>query len=310
MAHRISFAFENPLRVKFMDEFFQKIPQDAGVYAFLDQNNDPLYIGKASNLRRRLMSYRNGKPGRTAEHILEMMELAQSIKWEIHASGDEALKREALLIRTLRPPFNIAGTHPVPFLFCGFHISEGSPRPTRGSEKRLTTEFRLSHQALPDSYETFGCFYHRGKTKAGYSALLRLIYASTCERERFHLPAKICRTSPAYIFRLSAPESWVAPLRDFLSGQNIQLLHLMTKGLLENESLPPYLYAPLQRDIRTSFEFFQSGPEFTRKAATALKVKKRYLTSPQMEAYLSRSLKDFHPLFPTKNQRIGMDPNT
>lgn len=269
--NNISFSYENPLRSLFGEEFFKAIPTDPGVYFFLDSKRKPLYIGKADSLRRRLCSYQAAKPGQAQEHILEMIELAREIRWEIHDSGEKALLRESTLIRSLQPPFNIVGTGPTTYLFCGISAE-------KRTGERVPVHFRLSHnEDLGPKFSTFGCFNHRGKTKAGYSALLRLFFAATCERERFHLPARLCRTSPAYVHKGEVPAEWLEPLQKFLSGESAELLRLITTRLLARESLPPYLYAPLQRDLNAAKLFFEAGPLSTRKLSAALPAKKKAL---------------------------------
>lgn len=281
----LSFSYQNPLAARFGEDFFKKVPTDAGVYFFLNEKREPLYIGKADCLRKRLRSYLAGKPGQTPEHILEMIELAHSIRWETYSSGEKALLREATLIRTMQPPFNIAGTWPATYLFCGIAVM--------GSENGLSkVEFRLTHMDdLGDNFETYGCFNHRGKTKAGYSALLRLFFAATCLRERFHLPARLCRTSPAYVYRAEIPSDWVNPLRVFLKGEDSSLLKLITKSLLERENVPAHLYAPLQRDLNAAKLFFEAGPEATRKLVRLKNKKHPLVAQEEMIQLLSKSVR-------------------
>jgi predicted GIY-YIG superfamily endonuclease len=281
----ISFAYTNPLRSRLGDEFFKNIPEQPGVYFFLNEKRQPLYIGKADNLRRRLMSYKSLKPGQAAEHTLEMLEHTEELRWELHESGDQALQRESALIRAIRPSFNIAGTEPLQFLYCGIR-----PEKRPSSSNLVAVDFRLSHHEIGEGFTSFGCFPHRGKTKAGYSALLRLFYAATCGRERFHLPAKLCRTSPAYVHRGSVPSSWIEPLRTFLRGEDPQLLHLITHELLERENLPVYLYAPLQRDLHGAHQFFLSGPSQIRELIKKEKLKTSLIRQPRMEKILAKNV--------------------
>ncbi len=283
----LSFSFENPLRVRFGDEFFQSLPQEPGVYFFLDEEGQPLYIGKAESLRRRLSSYRAVKPGNAPEHVLEMIELAREIIWEKQPDGATALRREGELIRTVRPPFNIAGTEPIEFLYCGIKtLSEKT-------DAIDAIDFRLSHREFEKGFSTYGCFLHRGKTKAGFSALLRLLFVATCMKDRMHLPARLCRTSPLYIQRAEIPRHWRKPLHDFLSGKSLELLSLMTKTLLEKENIPPHLYAPLQRDLRTAKEFFVAGPETSAKILKASGLKRTWLTQKQMQKHAAELNHDF-----------------
>lgn len=263
---KISFSFENPLKSRLGDEFFKALPKDAGVYTFVDSRGRPLYIGKADNLRRRLMSYRAAKPGLAADHILEMIEHAVNVKFEIHDDGSSALRRESELIRAVKPPYNVALKWDVSYLYLGFRSHE---RP--GERGWSDVEFRLSHIDIKEAFESFGCFRHRGKVKAGYSALLRLFFAAYCPRERFLLPAKICRTSPPYQYTTKLPNEVLEPLESFLAGRDLELLPLLFARLMERPNLPKQLYIPLQRDIVAVKEFFAFGPQDTRRLASRAK---------------------------------------
>lgn len=284
---KISFGFENPLKSRFGEEFFKNLPKDPGVYTFLDSKGFPLYIGKADNLKRRLMSYGSAKPGQAAEHILEMIEHAEDLRWEIHGDGELAMKRETELIRSVRPRYNIALNWDVNYLYLGMRIAER----IKGSET-VDVEFRLSHLPIGEGFTSYGCFRHRGKTKLGFTALLRLLFAAYCPRERFQIPAKICRSSPPYRYRTRLPEEVVEPLESLLSGDDFSILRILLDRLLEREALPKQLYIPLQRDIGTVKEFFQYGPKDTRELACRLKKRPGSLVSQdEMDRLISREFK-------------------
>ena len=83
-----------------------RIPNEPGVYRFLGEGGEVLYVGKAKALRKRVQSYfrRSGTPhGRTAE----MLAQARDIEWVVAASEGEALLLEDSFIKEARPPFNL-----------------------------------------------------------------------------------------------------------------------------------------------------------------------------------------------------------
>jgi excinuclease UvrABC nuclease subunit len=283
---KISFGYENPIRSRFSEEFFKELPTNPGVYFFLDAHLQPLYIGKADNLKKRLMSYRLAKPGHSPENILEMIEHAEEIKWELHESGAQALKREGDLIRVVQPPFNIAGTDPIPYLYWGIRVFDA-----KKGEESTKIDFRLSRTLVTETgFEGFGCFRQRGKVKAGYSALMRLLYASTCDRLRFHLPSKICRTSPPYVYSARIPNEWVRPLETFLRGKDATLLKKIMQRLLNRTNIAPPMYAPLQRDLFALQEFFKAGPKDTRRIARLAGVRKGPILQSQMDEFLKQNV--------------------
>ncbi len=82
-------------------------PRMPGVYAMLGDAGQVVYVGKAKNLRARLLSYfraksRDPKAGRILEHT-------HSLVWEEAADEFAALLRELELIRRFRPRFNVLG---------------------------------------------------------------------------------------------------------------------------------------------------------------------------------------------------------
>jgi len=78
-------------------------PKTPGVYIFYDKSKKPLYIGKAVNLRSRLLSYLKLTD---AKNILLNKEVS-SIKYLQLRSDIEALITESRLIKELKPKYNI-----------------------------------------------------------------------------------------------------------------------------------------------------------------------------------------------------------
>ena len=100
-------------------------PRLPGVYGMYDDRGRIIYVGKAKNLRSRLLSYfRVGSRDPKAAKIIQHTRV---LVWE--QTGDElaALLRELELIQTLRPRFNVLG---VPGLQRHHYICIGkSPAP-------------------------------------------------------------------------------------------------------------------------------------------------------------------------------------
>jgi excinuclease ABC subunit C len=82
-------------------------PRRPGIYGMLDDASDLIYVGKAKNLRNRLLSYFRAK-GRDAK-VSHMLEQVRAIAWEPAPSEFGALLRELELIRRWHPRFNVHG---------------------------------------------------------------------------------------------------------------------------------------------------------------------------------------------------------
>jgi excinuclease ABC subunit C len=82
-------------------------PRCPGVYGMIDLHGELVYVGKAKNLRARLLCYfrarsRDPKAGR-------ILGQTRSVVWEICSDEFAALHRELELIRRWRPRFNVQG---------------------------------------------------------------------------------------------------------------------------------------------------------------------------------------------------------
>ena len=85
--------------------FLASLTKGPGVYVMRDPNGEPMYVGKASNLKNRVSSYFN-KTGQNSKTRLMMASLAD-IDIQRTRSEIEALLLESNLIKRLRPRFNI-----------------------------------------------------------------------------------------------------------------------------------------------------------------------------------------------------------
>ncbi len=85
----------------------EEAPRRPGVYGWIDADGDLVYVGKAKNLRNRLLSYfrPKGRDPKT-EHMLEHV---RAIAWEPCPCEFGALLRELELIRRWHPRFNVQG---------------------------------------------------------------------------------------------------------------------------------------------------------------------------------------------------------
>lgn len=86
----------------------EDLPDGPGVYLMKDAQGKVLYVGKASNLRRRVRSY-FGPGGQHSRRIGKALADLEHVDHEPLGSEFEALLREGELIRALSPPCNSRG---------------------------------------------------------------------------------------------------------------------------------------------------------------------------------------------------------
>jgi excinuclease ABC subunit C len=81
------------------------LPGSPGVYRMLDARGEALYVGKARNLKKRVVAYT--QVARLPERLRRMVFETRSVEIVTTASEAEALLLESNLIKRLRPRFNI-----------------------------------------------------------------------------------------------------------------------------------------------------------------------------------------------------------
>lgn len=86
--------------------FSPSIPTEPGIYKFLDEEGDILYVGKAKNLRSRLNSYFGEKNTHTAK-TRALTRNANLIEFTIVDSEHDALLLENTLIKKNQPRYNV-----------------------------------------------------------------------------------------------------------------------------------------------------------------------------------------------------------
>jgi excinuclease ABC subunit C len=80
-------------------------PNAPGVYRMIDANGEVLYVGKAKNIRKRIVAYT--RPTGYDSRIERMIAATASLEFVSTATETEALLLEANLIKRLRPRFNV-----------------------------------------------------------------------------------------------------------------------------------------------------------------------------------------------------------
>lgn len=139
-----------------------ELPDSPGVYTFLDASDTILYIGKATSLRDRVRSYFGDElVEERGKRLVDMVALANTIKFEVTDSVLEALILEANLISKWKPKYNAIGKDDKSFYFVVI-TREAFPRVLimrgRDVEKKVfKKEIEISHQ--------FGPFPHGSQLK-------------------------------------------------------------------------------------------------------------------------------------------------
>lgn len=85
--------------------FADRMPESPGVYRMLNKKGEPLYIGKARALKRRVMSYT--QVDRLPTRLRRMVAETHEMTFTLTETEVEALLLEANLVKSMRPKYNV-----------------------------------------------------------------------------------------------------------------------------------------------------------------------------------------------------------
>lgn len=113
------------------------IPTKPGSYQFFSSSGEILYVGKAKNLRNRVMSYFREGPKHNIR-INQMLEVANRVEWIVVANETESLLLEYSLIQQHKPRYNVLLKDDKSYPWLAITVNEKWPRAFifRGKQKR------------------------------------------------------------------------------------------------------------------------------------------------------------------------------
>lgn len=103
------------------------IPDQPGCYQYFDDNGKILYVGKASNLHNRVLSYWRESAGHSPAKVSMVKQIA-TIRWIETDSEIEALLLESNLIKKYQPPYNIMLRDDKRFVYIKISTEDDYPR--------------------------------------------------------------------------------------------------------------------------------------------------------------------------------------
>jgi DNA-binding transcriptional LysR family regulator len=248
------FPAPKPLVERLGADFFRRVPDAPGVYLMADEFERLLYIGKAKSLRARLNSYRHVQPERASRKVVRLIHAVRSVVWEICACPNSALLRENELLRLHKPKFNVMNTRPEHYSFFGVRNSV--------DEIRL----RLNKQPVALPGETLhGAFKSLGRVRAGFAALLRLLWATEHNQDSvydFPMPLVAERCPDEFTIRLLRSDAGQVSdlLRRMLDGRDDDLIQQFERFATRTNDAALCLQRFLKADVATLKLFHQFGP--------------------------------------------------
>lgn len=201
------------------------IPDEPGVYFFLGEKKEILYIGKATSLRDRVRSYFSNDILHTrGKHILDMVSVAKTIRYETTASAIEALIKEAALIKTHQPIYNTKEKDDKSFNYVVV-TNEEFPRVLTVRERTM-----LSGGGTSGMYRyVFGPFPHGGSIVLGLKILRKIFpFRDSCSpnsgKPCFNRQIGLCPGVCTGEISKKEYEKQIQHIRMFFEGKKDQVL--------------------------------------------------------------------------------------
>lgn len=190
-------------------EIIENAPEESGVYLFKDKNKNPIYIGKAVNIKNRLKNHLN----QIKLDIKEERIFSESsfIDWIITSSEYEAFILENELIKQYKPKYNVR-----------LKSGSGYPMLVITNEEYPTVKISRKYGEIDGEY--FGPFLSMRNAKAMKELIHKLFKLRTCE----NMPTKptlcfdyhlgLCSGPCAFKISKNEYKSDVKTAKNFLSG--------------------------------------------------------------------------------------------
>ena len=225
-----------------IDAFARSLPLSPGVYRMINKHGEPIYIGKARQLQKRVLSYT--QDNRLTNRLRRMV--AETVSMEaIHTKTEaEALMLEANMIRKNMPRYNVLlrDDKSVPYIF----VSGDHPFP------------QLMHHRGPKTRtgNYYGPFASSGPVWNTIATLQRVFQIRNCsdavfsQRKRPCMQYHIKRCTAPCVGRASQEEygEQVNAAKDFLAGKSAEIQGYFADKMQEASREMNYELAASYRD--------------------------------------------------------------
>ncbi len=206
---------------KFGKNFFESLPGSPGVYRFLDESAQVIYVGKAKNLKRRIEQYRNAKRRKKHRKMKIIVAAAAQVNFQICPTEQDAEILETQLIQSLRPKWNVVGAFYFLYPMIGL----------RKSGDEVSFCYTTQPEFFSD-FELHGAFRSRQISRDGFFSLMTLL-SYIGHRSKPSPDTFLPKYSYVQTFR-QIPVDWYHSIAAFLQGESRKFLEILTLELLEN----------------------------------------------------------------------------
>lgn len=272
----------NPLAERLGEIFFDELPKTPGIYKMYGSSGQLLYVGKAKNLRSRLLTYRRAKPGRESRKVIRMVRMVHAIEIEELPTEEKALLRENELIRRRKPEFNHAKKQHEAYYYLVFRVEEAF----------IKTDLRM-HTRNEDRGQIYGAFKGHVTVRRGLGALLRQLYIIGHDvTQPFQLPSQLLKKLTPMHYRLSAKKllqtEWIEDVESFLEGSSGRLLFRIIENARNNDLLEAFIGKVILKDMESLKFFYDRCTRRNYEIVEALALESSLIPQQKLDDYLVR----------------------
>lgn len=239
-------------------DVINKVPRKPGVYIFKNSKGQPIYVGKAKNLKSRLSSYFNPTNQLKYEKVLNIIKNSEYLDYLLASSEDEAFILEANMIYTHKPKYNVLlkDTRVYPYIL----ITD---------EKYPTIKYVRTKKEVKGKY--FGPYPNVKFVKDVIEVLQRVYKVRSCERNMDK------KSKPCFLYHLGmcyGPcykdvdtklyKDSVDEVLEFLNGRVEKVKSYLERAMKEYSDILNFEKAAQMRDTYKKLDklFIKLGVEF------------------------------------------------
>ncbi len=242
---------------KVIKEQVDSMPQAAGIYKMYDAHNICLYVGKAKNLPKRVISYT--KIEALPNRLRRMVSQVSRMEYMITKTEAEALILEASLIKSDKPIFNIALKDDKSFPYIVIEQNHEFPRITkyRGKPKKGGIYF--------------GPFASAGSVNQTITQIQKIFQIRPCTNDFFAARTRPClqyqikRCTAPCVGKIEKNEYAVLvdETKKFLNGDSTAIQHHLSKDMHQASEKMDYERAAIIRDRIKALSHIQAKNIFS-----------------------------------------------
>ncbi len=225
------------------------LPDSPGVYCYMDQSGRVVYVGKAKNLRKRVLSYFRPRDNLSDKTAI-MMKKAKSLDIILTSTEQEAFILESSLIKKYMPRYNIILRDDKQYPCLRLNIKDVYPR------------LSIVRRIKKDGAVYFGPFSSSSSVRSTYRLIDRVFKLRKCKgmglpkRTRPCLNYQMGRCLAPCIYKIPEEKynEIVKQVRLFLDGRNSELIRHLKKDMVNASEQLDFENAAIIRDQLRAIE--------------------------------------------------------